>query len=126
MNAMTVNNTFQQVVPSFPIPTDLDGIVLNVGCAVVEAVMTRNGVACPKMSAKPEMLTVYMYGPDVLESALAGDLTDMHLAYTIIGISSLMGDVSQYVLVRSVKSGTYDICHMSELCWIGDYDAIAY
>lgn len=98
---------------------DFDGNTLYVGDVVVEAVMTRDGINCPKMSASPEMYDVYLYGPDVLLSALNGDLTDTSLSFAIMAVGSTARDVSNLVLIRSQKSGKYYLYPAFHLAWVG-------
>lgn len=121
MTAMTVATVATEIAETFEMPVvhDFDGTPLLLGDVVVETVMTGDGVACPKMSAKPEMFTVYMYGQDVLTTAKDGDLTDSALLWAIMAFESC---ASQLVLIRSVKSGKYYLYPASVLCWVKSYD----
>lgn len=97
--------------------TDCDGITLNVGDAVVEAVMTANGVQCPKMSDSPEEYRVYAIGLNILDCHNESGPFQYDF---VIPVLTGLERIEEFVLIRSVKSGEYIVRHMSELSWIGD------
>lgn len=103
---------------------DCDGIALNVGDGVVEAVMTKDGVQCPKMSALPTVYEIVGFGVELFEFALEGALLPGSTVYgTEFPVLSGLDRIEEYVLVRrgmADSSYEYGYYHMSELAWVSD------